>query len=116
MTARRRSSGRPPRAAARCARSHASTASTRRPWTRRSTCARSQRARVLDRLEAYYDAAPRSAARTEEHGPFTLFVGEGPWPYYARPRLEGAEFDLDAIAVVRARQREPGAPEALEGV
>jgi len=71
---------------------------------------------VLDRLEAYYDAAPRSAARTEEHGPFTLFVGEGPWPYYARPRLEGAELDLDAIAVVRARQRELGVPEAFEWV
>ncbi len=41
----------------------------------------------LAAIEAYYDAVPRSAARTEECGPFTLFVGTGPWPYYARPRL-----------------------------
>ena len=33
--------------------------------------------------------APRSAARVEEVGPFTLFVGTGAWPYYARPRLGG---------------------------
>jgi ribosomal protein S18 acetylase RimI-like enzyme len=71
---------------------------------------------VLSRLESYYDAAPRSAARTEEHGPFTLFIGEGPWPYYARPRLGAAEFDAEAIAVVRARQRELGVPEAFEWV
>jgi ribosomal protein S18 acetylase RimI-like enzyme len=71
---------------------------------------------VLDRLEAYYDAAPRSAARTEEHGPFTLFVSEGPWPYYARPRLGASEFSADEIAVVRARQRELGVPEAFEWV
>ena len=35
------------------------------------------------RLERYLDAAPRSAARAEPVGPFTLFVGTGPWPYYA---------------------------------
>src|SRR5689334_25410134 len=90
--------------------------STRRRWTRLSTCARSPRARVLDRLEAYYDAAPRSAARTEEIGPFTLFVGEGPWPYYARPRLGATAFTADEVAVVRARQRELGVPEAFEWV
>ena len=61
---------------------------------------------MLDRLEAYYDAAPRSAARTEEIGPFTLFVSEGPWPYYARPRLGASGFTVDAIEAVRARQRE----------
>jgi ribosomal protein S18 acetylase RimI-like enzyme len=71
---------------------------------------------VLDRIEAYYDAAPRSAARTEEIGPFTLFVGEGPWPYYARPRLGATEFTADEVAVVRARQRELGVPEAFEWV
>jgi len=65
-------------------------------------------------LDSYYDAAPRSAARTEEIGPFTLFVSEGPWPYYARPRLGATEFaDLEAV---RARQRELGAPEAFEWV
>jgi GNAT superfamily N-acetyltransferase len=71
---------------------------------------------VLDRLEAYYDAAPRSAARTEEIGPFTLFVSEGPWPYYARPRLGVSEFGVGAIDAVRERQRELGAPEAFEWV
>ena len=37
-------------------------------------------------LERYYDAAPRPVCRTEEVGPFTLFVrdrGDG-WPFYAR--------------------------------
>jgi GNAT superfamily N-acetyltransferase len=72
---------------------------------------------TLSRIEAYYDAAPRSAARAEEHGPFTLFVGEGPWPYYARPRLGGGGgFSLHAIGAVRARQRELGVPEAFEWV
>jgi ribosomal protein S18 acetylase RimI-like enzyme len=71
---------------------------------------------VLERTERYYDAAPRSAARTEEVGPFTLFVSEGPWPYYARPRLGVSEFDVEAIEAVRARQRELGAPEAFEWV
>jgi GNAT superfamily N-acetyltransferase len=71
---------------------------------------------VLDRLERYYDAAPRSAARTEKHGPFTLFVAEGPWPYYARPRLGVSEFDVEAIDAVRERQRELGVPEAFEWV
>lgn len=40
------------------------------------------------RIEEYYDAAPRTAARAEDFGALTLFVrdGEG-WPYYARPTL-----------------------------
>jgi GNAT superfamily N-acetyltransferase len=72
---------------------------------------------VLDRIERYYDAAPRSAARTEEHGPFTLFVAEGSWPYYARPRLGGdGGFGVAAVAAVRERQRELGVPEAFEWV
>src|SRR3954454_11614853 len=117
MTARRRSSRRPPRAAARCARSPASTAWTRRPWTRRSTCARSRRAALLPEIEAYYDAAPRSAARVVEAGPFTIFVGTGPWPYYARPRLAVSHtFTHDAAAAVRERLRELGQPENFEWV
>ncbi len=43
--------------------------------------------RAVNAIEHYYDAVPRSAARVEEIGPFTLFVGTGAWPYYARPRL-----------------------------
>jgi hypothetical protein len=75
------------------------------------------RAVTLERIEAYYDAAPRGAARVEEIGPFTLFVSTGPWPYYARPRL-GLEhaFTADEVEAVRARQRELGVPEAFEWV
>jgi GNAT superfamily N-acetyltransferase len=60
---------------------------------------------------------PRSAARTEECGPFTLFVGTGPWPYYARPRLgETHEFTADDVRVARARKQALGQPEAFEWV
>jgi ribosomal protein S18 acetylase RimI-like enzyme len=60
---------------------------------------------------------PRSAARTEECGPFTLFVGTGPWPYYARPRLSfGHEFSADDVRVARARKMELGQPESFEWV
>ncbi len=73
----------------------------------------------LRTIETYYDAAPRPSATTEEIGPFTLFLRTDPlsWPYYARPRLDGAgpytRADVDAV---RARQRELGTPEALEWV
>ncbi|MFF0560952.1 GNAT family N-acetyltransferase [Streptomyces sp. NPDC004266] len=73
---------------------------------------------MLNRIEAYYDAVPRSAARTEDFGPLTLFVREGEgWPYYARPAL-GHEGDVSpgAVEKVRARQRELGVPEAFEWV
>ena len=42
---------------------------------------------LLARLERYYDEAPRANADSEEHGPFTIFLSRGGWPYYARPRL-----------------------------
>jgi ribosomal protein S18 acetylase RimI-like enzyme len=72
---------------------------------------------LLDRIERYYDAVPRSGARTEEIGPFTLFVSHGGWPYYARPTLgPQARFDVAAVERVRARQRELGVPEAFEWV
>ena len=58
---------------------------------------------------------PRSAARVEEVGPFSLFVGTGAWPYYARPRL-GRQIHRGDIEAVRARQRELGVPEAFEWV
>ncbi|WP_406059208.1 GNAT family N-acetyltransferase [Streptomyces sp. NBC_01077] len=73
---------------------------------------------MLNRLETYYDAVPRSAARAEDFGPLTLFVREGKgWPYYARPAL-GYAGDVSVADVdrVRARQRELGAPEAFEWV
>jgi hypothetical protein len=72
---------------------------------------------LLGRLERYYDAVPRSTARTEEIGPFTLFVSSGGWPFYARPRLGGPRaFSPEDIASVRSRQRELEVPEAFEWV
>ena len=73
---------------------------------------------LLATLESYYDTAPRAHARTEEVGPFTLFLkqGEG-WDYYARPRLgfagEITRADVDAV---RRRQRELGVAENIEWV
>ena len=62
---------------------------------------------MLPELERYYDAAPRSAAHVEEVGPFTLFVGTGAWPYYARPRLGGTA-SRRGLEAVRERQRALG--------
>ena len=64
---------------------------------------------LLADLERYYDDVPRAFARTEEIGPFTLFVTRDPhgWPYYARPRLgyaEGASHLVPARSVVRDHQ------------
>jgi GNAT superfamily N-acetyltransferase len=72
---------------------------------------------VLTELERYYDAAPRSAARVEEVGPFTVFVGTGAWNYYARPRL-GLEHDytVEDVQAALARKRELGQPESIEWV
>ncbi|WP_406864930.1 GNAT family N-acetyltransferase [Streptomyces sp. HUAS MG47] len=73
---------------------------------------------LLDRIERYYDAVPRSSARAEDFGTLTLFVREGAgWPYYARPALgSAAGATADDVERVRARQRELGVPEALEWV
>ncbi|MDG4796616.1 GNAT family N-acetyltransferase [Micromonospora sp. WMMD1082] len=73
---------------------------------------------LLDRLDRFYDAVPRDAARAEDHGACVLFVREGPgWPFYARPR-RGADRppSLADLTAVRARQRQLGLPEALEWV
>ncbi|MFF7816210.1 GNAT family N-acetyltransferase [Streptomyces roseolus] len=76
-------------------------------------------ARVLTRIETYYDAVPRSSARAEDFGPLTFFVREGDdgWPFYARPTLghRGGVAVAD-VERVRARQRELGLPEAFEWV
>ncbi|AGZ40355.1 GNAT family N-acetyltransferase [Actinoplanes friuliensis] len=73
---------------------------------------------VYTRLERFYDAVPRDAAVVEDIGGFVLFVNDGwGWPYYARPRLGGAETPSAAdITAVRRRQRELGVPEAFEWV
>jgi len=72
---------------------------------------------LLARLERFYGAVPRSSARTEELGPFTLVVSTGGWPYYARPGL-GLEQGIRPhdVTRVRERQRTLGVPQALEWV
>jgi ribosomal protein S18 acetylase RimI-like enzyme len=72
---------------------------------------------LLARLERYYDEAPRANADTEEHGPFTIFVSRGGWPYYARPRLGLAEpVSAADVTSVLARLEELGLPQAIEWV
>ncbi|MBT2385469.1 GNAT family N-acetyltransferase [Streptomyces sp. ISL-11] len=74
---------------------------------------------LLDRLERYYDAVPRSSARVEDFGPLSLFVRNGQgWPFYARPALgwSGAAVTATDVTRVRARQRELGIPESFEWV
>lgn len=73
---------------------------------------------LLERIEDYYDAAPRTAADTEEIGAFTLFVSRGGWPYYARPSRSyvGPAATAEDVEAVRARQRELGVPETFEWV
>ncbi len=72
---------------------------------------------LLNRLERYYDEAPRANADTQEHGPFTIFVSRGGWPYYARPRL-GLTEDVtpDDVSSVLARLEELGLPRSIEWV
>ena len=72
---------------------------------------------LLGRLEAYYDEAPRANADPEEHGPFTIFVSRGGWPYYARPRLgHDHEFTAADVRSVLARLEERGLPPSIEWV
>jgi len=73
---------------------------------------------LLRRLEAYYDSVPRRFARTEECGPFTLFLGEpGGWTYYARPRLgDDGPFTPDDVTAAVARLGELGLPKNVEWV
>lgn len=72
---------------------------------------------LLSRIERYYDTVPRARSRTQEVGPFTLFVANGGWPYYARPRLGHSEdITPDDVRAVLRRQRELRVPEALEWV
>jgi GNAT superfamily N-acetyltransferase len=73
---------------------------------------------LLGRLEAYYDSVPRRFARTEECGPFTLFLGEpGGWTYYARPRLGGGgPLTPDDVVAAVTRLGELGLPQNVEWV
>jgi GNAT superfamily N-acetyltransferase len=72
---------------------------------------------LLRRIDAYLDAVPRAACRTESIGPFTLFVNEAPgWRYYARPTPGAGPVTAEHVARVRGREREVGMPEAIEWV
>lgn len=72
---------------------------------------------LFHQLESFYDAVPRSDARSESHGALTLFVREGEgFPYYARPALGGGTPTAADVRTVRERQRELGAAEAFEWV
>ncbi|MFH8409044.1 GNAT family N-acetyltransferase [Streptomyces sp. NPDC018019] len=84
-----------------------------------NACADDLLKQLLSRIEAYYDAVPRSAARAEDFGALTLFVRDGRgWPYYARPTLDwpGDPASAADVTRVRARQRELGVPESFEWV
>lgn len=71
---------------------------------------------TLQRVEQYYDTAPRSDARVEEIGSLTLFVGTGPWSYHARPRLGGTVVDPRDVQRACERMRALGVPQAFEWV
>ncbi len=74
-------------------------------------------ARVLARIEQYYDEVPRLEADARDAGPFTLFVRRGTGhPYYARPGLGRTAFEAEDIARVLDLQRTLGVPRALEWV
>ena len=73
---------------------------------------------ALSRIDHYLDRVPRSAARTEEVGPFTLFVGQPHgWQYYGRPRfaLDEAITRRDVEGLLE-RQRELEVPQTIEGL
>lgn len=71
---------------------------------------------VLERLERYYDAVPRSDAVVEVHGALTLFVGTGAWPYYARPTLGVNGVDADDVRAMCRRMHELDIPQSFEWV
>ncbi len=73
---------------------------------------------LLDRIEDYYDAVPRSGSQVEDLGALTLFVRQGQgWPYYARPaRGWTGPVGVADVERVRARQRDLGIPESFEWV
>lgn len=72
---------------------------------------------VLERINAYLDAAPKTGARAEAIGPFTLFLNEGHgWRYYARPTPGANGFSVESVRAVRQRQRALAQPEAFEWI
>ena len=71
---------------------------------------------VLQRLEDYFDAVPRSSCDVEDIGGFTLFVARSGWPYYARPRRGVSQTSADDVRRVLERQQELGVPRKFEWI
>ena len=72
---------------------------------------------LLRRIDAYLDAAPRTAARAETIGSFVLFLNEGHgWRYYARPTPGDGGLTPEEIGQVRRRQRSLSQPERFEWI
>ncbi|HJP64752.1 MAG TPA: GNAT family N-acetyltransferase [Actinomycetota bacterium] len=72
---------------------------------------------LLRRIDAYLDATPRTAARAEPIGPFTLFVGRGDgWQYYARPTPGTTAVDAADVRRVLDRQRRLRVPHTFEWI
>lgn len=71
---------------------------------------------LINRIERYLDAAPRSQADAEGVGPFTLFRSRFAHQFFARPSLGWAPGYATAVDVrsLCARQRELGLPERIE--
>ncbi len=70
---------------------------------------------LLRRIESFYDLVPRASAHTEQLGPFTLFVADYGWPFYARPALGSRDAATTAdVLTVLERQKELGIPQAFE--
>lgn len=70
---------------------------------------------VLDRIDAYCDAVPRSAATVEVVGSFTVFLGTGAWSYYVRPTRGMQPVAADLVAALR-RQADAGQVPSLEWI
>jgi hypothetical protein len=72
---------------------------------------------LLENIDAYLDAVPRSAARGEAVGSLTVFVREiAGWPYYARPTPGAGRVTAKDVRAARARQRGLGIPETFEWI
>lgn len=70
-----------------------------------------------DKLDAYFDAAPRPDAEAVDAGAFTLFVSRTPWSYYARPAIGHRQaITADDLAVLERTCAEHGVDLAIEWV
>jgi GNAT superfamily N-acetyltransferase len=70
---------------------------------------------VLDLIDDFCDAVPRTRATATDDGPLRLFTRDGPGrPFYARPVPGGGPVTAADVERVRARQRALRVPEAFE--